>query len=310
MPEWLNPDRETALIADIEKLLEKEGLSGRCNNVRAILKDGEDSLVALGQFKGTAAVFKAYRSEERATIVKNSAGALSHYQERLQGTKSAVVRVLASAPASGLLVMEEAKGTRVSRLLERVDIDQSACTRRAARWLIDCAGIDTFERRFFPNKWLRPFEEHIRRHGALRAECADLLQSLKRQRPSLRGSSLVWGPTHGDYKPVNLADDGSCLTAFDVQGVPTLPLIKVGAHFLVARDFQRAITQPLRWGLDVQTTHDFVHELRREFAVDISQIRFSVGHAMLWALLFDNFSGKRRANALLRVQNYLEDSRD
>lgn len=310
MTHWLDPDRENALIADFEKLLEKEGLSGRFNNVRAILKDGKDSLVALGQFEGTAAVFKAYRLEDRQTIVENSVGALSQYQARLQGTNSAVVRVLASAPASGLLVMEEAKGTRVSRLLERVDVDQSECIRRAARWLINCAGTETVERRFFPNKWLRPFEEHIRRHGALRAECADLLQSLKSQRPALRGSSLVWGPTHGDYKPVNLADDGCCLTAYDVQGVPTLPLIKVGAHFLVARDFQRAITQPLRWGLDVQTTHDFVQELRREIAIDISAIRFSVGHAMLWALLFDSFEGKRRANALLRVQNYLEDSRD
>lgn len=309
MAAWLDPSQETGLIAELGELLERAGLSHR-SDVKAILKDGKDALVALGHFDGRSAVFKAYRSEDAAKLVENSVAALMRYGARLDGLRSAVVQVLASSPASGLLVMEEAQGTQASRLPDRLDVDQAAHMRRAARWLTQCAGSDTVERGFAPNKSLRPLEDYIRGHDALAAECTDLLKSLKSQRPALRGHPLIWGPTHGDFAPVNLVDDGRCLIAFDVQGVPTLPLIKVAAHFLVARDFKRAITQPLQWGLDAQTTRDFVQEFESQIAVDTLAIRFFVGHAMLRRLLFDSFKGKGRENAKVRAQHYLQDLRE
>ncbi len=309
MSDWLDPSRESGRIAELETILTTAALSDR-SSVKAILKDGKDALVALGQFDATPAVFKVYRSDDAATLIGNSVDALTRYSARLQGAGSAVVNVLASDPSSGLLVMQEAQGTQVSRLAERLDVDQTALMQRAARWIIDCAGSDRDERRFAPNKTLRPLEEHMQRQDALAPECSDLLQSLKGQRPALRGSHLIWGPTHGDFAPVNLVDDGHCLTAFDVQGVPTLPLIKVATHFLVARDFKRPITQPLEWGLDAQTTRDFLNEFGREIALDPNAIRFFVGHAMLRRLLFDSFKGNGRENAVLRVQNYLQVSGD
>lgn len=309
MSDWLDPSRETELIVELQALLTKAELSNR-SSVKAILKDGKDALVAFGQFDSTPAVFKVYRTDDAATLIRNSVDALTQYAARLQGARGAVVNVLAADPVSGLLVMQEARGTQVSRLPERLDIDQVALMQRAARWIIDCAGAGRDERRFAPNKTLRPLEEHMQRQGSHATECTDLLQSLKSQRPALRGSHLIWGPTHGDFAPVNLVDDGHCLTAFDVQGVPTLPLIKVATHFLVARDFKRPVTQPLEWGLDAQTTQAFLNEFGRQIALDPRTIRFFVGHAMLRRLLFDSFKGNGRENAVLRVQNYLQVSGD
>lgn len=306
MSYWLDPSKELDLLADLRSLVAKADFADPSKLI-AILKDGEDALVAFGIYGGKKAVFKAYHTEDAAVQVQGAADALAEYTARLQDHKDlGIVPALASAPELGLLIMEFAEGTQVSRTPERLDIDQTALMQRAARWLIACAGTDTIERAFAPNKTLRKLEDPITQLDPTAApECIELFNCLKKQRPDLRGQPLIWGPTHGDFAPVNLMDDGERLIAFDVQGVPRLPLLKAATYFLVARDLKRPVQHDLRWGLDAQTASDFFDALGAHTPIDEKAIRFFIGHGMLRRLLFDSFKGNGRENAKVRVQNYL-----
>lgn len=311
MSDWLDRRAAKTLNADLNYRLRLAGM-GHASEVRAIIKDSPEALVGSGTFEGQPAVFKIYRTPTADQDVTNAAAGLRQYSARLRASDVAVVSVLAKAPEVGLLVMEEAQGTLVSRLLGNPKIDQKALMQRVARWLLVCSGDDFSERRLAPNKFLKPLEEQQTRlsDGDRSGTIGDLLQALKQQRPALRGRAVLWAPSHGDFAPVNMSDDGERLTTFDVQGFPTLPLVRVAAHFLVAKDLTRAVKGPLNRGLDAQTTNTFLQALGPNVGGDTQAIRFFVGLSMLKRLLGDDFKGKGRANALLRVKNYLEDSRD
>ncbi|MEY8882982.1 hypothetical protein [Donghicola sp. XS_ASV15] len=304
----MDPSKELDLLADLRALLDKAAFAPRSKLV-AVLKNGEDALVAFGTFGDKLAIFKVYRTQDARELVQSASTALADYAARLgEHDDLGIVAALASAPELGLLIMEFAEGTQVSRTPERLDIDQTALMQRAARWLIACAGTDTIARAFAPNKALRKLEEPVAHLDPQQApECIALFNSLKKQRPGLRGHPLIWGPTHGDFAPVNLMDDGKRMMAFDVQGLPRLPLLKPATNFLVARDLKRPVRDALRWGLDAQTTSDFFEAFGQHIPIDDNAIRFFVGHGMLRRLLFDNFKGNGRENAKVRVQNYLDE---
>ncbi|NVO26535.1 hypothetical protein HJ526_03810 [Donghicola sp. C2-DW-16] len=302
MPNWFNPQNTSALIADIMWALTSAGLSDRAS-VTEIIKDDVGGVVAAGEFNGQPAIFKMYRGPDAGQVVQNAANALGTYAARLTGPDVGIVRPLATLPEAGILVMTRAPGQMISRLIGDRKVDQIALIERCARWLTACAAGDMQIRRLAPGKFVTELEEAKAAPDALTTR---LITVLKQQKPPLRGYPLIWGPTHGDFSPVNLADDGQRLTAFDVQGVPGMPLTRVAAFFLVSRDLNRAPPRQTIWGLDAATTEAFLNALPPEIGEDTLALKFFVGHAMGRRWLGDSFVGKGRANAEKRIRLYLQ----
>lgn len=306
MPNWYDPENASALIADFNWALGSAGLADRAS-VTDVIKDDAGGLVASGLFGHEQAIFKMYRGPDAAQVVKEATEALLAYAARLDAADVGIVRPLATIPEAGILVMSRAPGQMVSRLIKDRSVNQIALIQRCARWITTCAGTDLVERRLAPGKFVRELIEMPQGVGDGAALTNRLIASLKQQKGALRGHPLIWGPSHGDFSPVNLADDGRCLTAFDVQGVPGMPLVRVAAFFLVARDFNRPASRRTVWGLDAQTTQAFLSALPPEIGGDHLALRFFVGHAMARRWLGDRFVGNGRANAEERLRLYLQD---
>jgi hypothetical protein len=308
MEEWLDPALELDLIAGFDEAVARAGMSGHCK-IRAILKDSPETLVALGDFDADLVVFKLFRGPDAGKLVLKAAEALNFFEKRLQTADAAMVSVVATAPEAGILVMTQAAGTPVNRLLGVESVDQHGLMRRCANWLTVCAGDDLEVRRMAPGKPIQEvkalFEEY--RDQDMHRLAKRLLRELRKQREPLKGHPLVWSYSHGDFAPVNASDDGSCLTAYDIQGVPRLPLARVACRFLVAKDLNRPPADRLLWGLDADMAMAFLSALPPSVGEDMAVIRFYIGIAMAQRLMRDKFNDEGRKAVKKRIQMYLRD---
>lgn len=267
-------DLEMAQLEELSALLDAPQA-----DLRAVLKNSDETLAVLGTWQDMPAVFKLFRQEDGAELAQNAADALGQVAGRITRSDCGVVALLHKFDHVPVVVMSEAPGLQVSRLLTQLPVmDRGDLLLRAAHWLTDCAGDDSYMRGLPARRALKG----IKALSMPRTSVGHTLRErLTQMAEELRGQKIIWAPTHGDFSPVNLYDNGSVLTAFDMQGVPNMPLARVAAQFLVSKDMGMPLDKDLLFGLNRMDAEHFLGALPAPVAADQAALAFYVGERLL-----------------------------
>lgn len=225
-----------------------------------VIKVGSGSVVLSGTFRGQEAVFKQFTGKDAAQTVSAAKAELAEMGAHLTDLYR-VVPCLAALPEDGIIVLGMAPGQRMSTALKTATPDtRRALVAASGAWL-RAASFRRDLRRFRATRFMQRLRDHdLKGFAPDDASLArDMLATLSRQADELDCEPLCFAIAHGDFAPVNLNVAGDVITAFDIQGGHYMPLPRIAARYLSAKDIFAPIGQ-MRHGLEAGDLNAFDRE--------------------------------------------------
>lgn len=214
-----------------------DGLDGLARaTVFAVIKDGARQSTFAVDCAGRRMIIKAFHGQGAEETVARAQAELTRLEVTMSAGPYQVNRCIAAYPERGLIALSFVDGTRVHDLLKTAGPqDRAALIEGSGRWLDHLCGHNRSTSGFAPARWLakRRAADLSGVDAADRAELARLLDWMADAVPALKGFGLRKAPTHGDFVSINLMKAGPVFFGVEIQGLPTLPVARDVARFLV-----------------------------------------------------------------------------
>lgn len=201
------------------------------------IKSSAQATVYRAILNGTQVIIKRFHDQDAAHTVVCAKAELDHLERVFGDSDCQANRCVMALPEKGILVLSLVPGRRLGEEIDRLSGKaREKVLEQSGRWILRYAEGRTKRSRFWPGRWIRRLEkksiDHVSNPDDL-ALLSQLLRTLRRMVPLIRGTTALKAAVHGDFVGLNAHYHEGVLYGVDIQGQSSMIVAREVSRFLV-----------------------------------------------------------------------------